>query len=56
MFRIIKKIFIVLLTNLLNASNMHPEVIENARFNLLLLIYILTNKFRNYTIIHLRLS
>ena len=59
MFGIIKRMFIVLLASIVNASN-HTKcvslIIKNARFNLLLLIYILMNTVKNFTTIHLRLN
>ena len=59
MFGIIKKIFIVLLTSLINASS-HTECVslsnQNAKLNLILLIYILINTVKNYATIHLRLN
>ena len=41
---------------LLAIQNVHPQVMKNARFNLLLLIYILINTINNFTAIRLRLS
>ena len=54
MFGLIKKMFIGLLTSLVNASN-HARCVFlsnqiQTRFYLLLLIYILTNTVKNYTI------
>ena len=37
---------------LLVIQNIYPQVIKNVRFNLLLLIYILMDTFKNYTTIH----
>ena len=50
--------FIRLISGLDNASiiqNVYPQVIKNARFNLLILICILMNGVKNYTIIHFTL-
>ena len=54
MFGLIKKMFIGLLTSLVNASN-HARCVSlsnqiQTRFYLLLLIYILINTVKNYTI------
>ena len=65
MFGIIKKMFIVLLTSLINTSNIvnasnHTKCVslsnENLKFNILLLIYVLMNTVTNYTTIHLWLN
>ena len=65
MFGIIKKMFIVLLTSLINTSNIvnasnHTKYVslsnENLKFNILLLIYVLMNTVTNYTTIHLWLN
>ena len=45
---------IILLIHLITQI-VHPQVIKNAIFNLLLLIYILMNRVKNYATIHLRL-
>ena len=37
-------------------QDVYPEVIKNAKFSLLLLIYILMNTIKNYTTIHLQLN
>ena len=59
MLGIINKMFIVLLTSIVHASN-HTKCVlvsnQNARFNLPLLIFILTNTVKNFTTIHLRLN
>ena len=59
MFGITKKMFIVLLASVVT-NYTHAKCVsliyQNARLNLLLLIYILTNTINNYTIIHLRLN
>ena len=59
MFGLIKKIFIGLLTGLVNESN-HTNYLslinQNVCFNPLLLIYILMNIVKNFTTIHLRLN
>ena len=58
MFGIIKKMFIVLLTSIVNASKYTKCVLlsnQNARFSLLLLIYI-KNTIKKLTAIHLQLS
>ena len=58
MFGLIKDIFIGLLIGLVNGynqKNMHPSQIKNVQLNLLLLIYILMNKLKDYLTIHLRL-
>ena len=61
MFGLINKIFIGLLTGLVNESN-HKKCVPlsnvrllNVRFSLLLFIYILMNTVKNFTTIHLRL-
>ena len=71
MFGFIKKVFIVLITSLVNASSMvnalqnsHTKCVSlrnqpnqhYARFNLFLLIYILMNTVKSYTIIYLLLN
>ena len=59
MLGIIKTMFIGLLTGLivlLAIQNLYPSVIKNVRFNLLLLISILMNTVKNFTIIHLQLN
>ena len=54
MFGSIKKMFIVLLSSIVNASN-HTKyvsfVIKNVKFKLPLLIYILMNTAKNFTTI-----
>ena len=54
-----KKMFIILLTNIVNASN-HTKCIslsnKNVNFKLLLLIYIIMNIVKNYTTIHMLLN
>ena len=59
MFGLYKKIFIGLLTGLVNGSN-HTKCVslmnQNVRFNLPLLIHILINTLKNFTTIHLRLN
>ena len=67
MFWLIKKIFIVLLTDLVNGSN-HTKCVSLSnqkcmtrptlivRVNLTLLIYILMNMAKNFTNIHLWLN
>ena len=59
MFGLIKKLFIGLLTGLVNGSNHRKCVLlsnQNARLNLPLLIYILINIVKNFTAINLRLN
>ena len=58
MFGFIKTIFIGLLTSIVNAScqNLHSQVINGARLNLLLSIYILMNTVKDYITIHLGLT
>ena len=59
MFGIIKKMFFVLLTGLVNGST-HTKCVSlsnrNVRFNLPLLIYFLINTVKNFTTIHLWLN
>ena len=50
MFGLLWKMFMRSLISIVNASN-HKKYIS-LRFNLLLLVYILTNTAKNYTIIH----
>ena len=50
MFGLLWKIFMRSLISIVNACN-HKKCIS-LRFNLLLLVYILTNTAKNYTIIH----
>ena len=50
MFGLLWKMFMRSLISKVNASN-HKKYIS-LRFNLLLLVYILTNTAKNYTIIH----
>ena len=52
MFGIIKKMFIVSLSSIVNASN-HAKFMS---FSLLLLIYILMNSVKSFTTIHLKLD
>ena len=59
MFGIIKKMFIVLLSSIVNASK-HTKFLslsdqKNVKSNLLLLSYILINTIKNYSTIHLPL-
>ena len=59
MFGLIKKLFIGLLTGLVNGSNHRKCVLlsnQNARLNLPLLIYILINIVKNFTAINLQLN
>ena len=61
MFGLIKKVFIGLLINIVNASNHdHAKCVslgnKNAKFNLLLLIYILVNTIKNFTTIDFQLN
>ena len=58
MFGFIKTIFIGLLTSIVNAlcQNLHSQVINGARLNLLLSIYILMNTVKDYITIHLGLT
>ena len=61
MFGIIKKIFIVLLTNTVNTSNHKKrvvclKVIKKARLNLLLLMNTVKNTVKNYTTIYLKIE
>ena len=58
MFGVIKKMFIVLLTSLVNASSDTKYVSlsnQKCKVNLVLLIYILMNTVKNYTTIHYQL-
>ena len=59
MFGLIKKVFIGLLINIVNASN-HAKCVslgnKNAKFNLLLLIYLLVNTVKNFTTIDFQLN
>ena len=48
--------FVVVLTILVNSSSHKKCVSKNAKFNLLLLIYILINRVKTCTTIHLRLN
>ena len=52
MFDLIKKLFIRLLASVVLNIASHT----NAGFNLLLLIYVLMNKVKNYTTIYLQLN
>ena len=55
MFRFVITIFITWLTSLVNVlaiQYVYPQVIKNAKFNLILLIYMLINTMKNYTTIH----
>ena len=57
MFRLIKKIFIGLLTGIESANNQTKCMLlsnKKCEFNLLLLIYILMNTVKNFTTIHLQ--
>ena len=57
MFRLIKKI-IGLLVSIVNASN-HTTCVfscKNVKFNIPLLIFILMDRVKNFTIIHLQLN
>ena len=54
MFRVIKKMFIALLSSIVDASN-HIMCIKNVKFDQHLLTYILINTVTNFTTIHLRL-
>ena len=57
MFGLIKKVFIVVLSSIvLTIQNVFCDVIKNARFNLPILIYILMNTIKNFTIIHIHLN
>ena len=57
MFGLIKKVFIVVLSSIvLTIQNVFRDVIKNARFNLPILIYILMNTIKNFTIIHIHLN
>ena len=58
MFGVIKKMFIMLLTSLVNASSDTKYVSlsnQKCKVNLVLLIYILMNTVKNYTTIHYQL-
>ena len=55
MFRFVITIFITWLTSLVNVlaiQYVYPQVIKNAKLNLILLIYMLINTMKNYTTIH----
>ena len=55
----IKKMFIVLLSNIVNGSNHTKNMLSNQKcilLDLLILIYILMNTVKNFTPIHLRLN
>ena len=54
-FRFVIPIFITLLSSLINVlaiQYVYPEVIKNAKFNLILLPYMLINTIKNYTTIY----
>ena len=55
MFRFVITISITWLTSLVNVpaiQYVYPQVIKNAKFNLILLIYMPINTMKNYTTIH----
>ena len=55
MFGIIKKMFIVSLTGIVNASN-HSKCVSLSNKNLLLSIYVPMNTVKNYATIHFQLN